>query len=126
VEVQELQAACFNGVTFKGWRDTFTFEASGSPEVVSKALADFFRKRGAEPAGVEPLLLFKRGRRFWRYFSFGPELWADHEIVADVQSKDHSTSSVTVSYQVPGWWIRARPYQTEREVGALMAELRAT
>lgn len=125
MEIRELKRDCFEGATFKGWRDTFEFSVSGDAAVITQTITDFFLNRGAFPVEDSPSgWRFRRGRALWNYLGIGRELWWAHTIEIEVKPSDDGGSTVTLSYRFPGWSIRFAPYQTEREISELVRNLR--
>jgi len=114
----------FKGITFKGYEDQYSFVALLAAIKVRLYVRRFFEsKKAALVNENECQLVFSRGKRIWRYFTPGIETWPVQTITVNVETTGDQTSTVSVTYSVPGWWIRFPPYGLRQEVVMLDSEL---
>lgn len=110
----------FLGFSLDGWRDHYEIRSKVSDElalqVVSETLGQQVSGRSCDGAYI-----FRRGTRFWTWFSFGPEHWPLQEVSVRLDS-----GVVHIEYHVLGGiWFRGKPCGLEKEARLIAARLEA-
>ncbi len=108
----------FLGCSCSGWIDEYEIQTSRPEDEAIQIISRCLKLSTFDRSG-DGGYLFKRGSRFWTWFSMGPESWPLQEI--SVQFGD---GVITIRYQIIGGiWFRGKPCGLEKEARSIEASL---